>query len=54
MKRFTAQLSDGGYMNVSADRMEISSTDLFVYLGESLVAYLDLGAVLTAHLSEKG
>lgn len=53
MKRFVAQLNDGSFMNVPADRMEVSGTDMFVYLGDSLVAYLDLSAVLSAHLSEK-
>ena len=53
MKRFTAQLNDGSYMNIRADRMEITENAIVVYFDGNLVAYLDTGCVLTAHLSEK-
>lgn len=52
MKRFYAQLTDGGTMNRLADRMEIVNESIRVYIGEELVAYVDLGAVLYAHIVE--
>lgn len=52
MKRFYAQLNDGGSMNKSADRMEIINDSIRVYAGEQLVAYLDLSTVLYAHICD--
>lgn len=50
MKEFYAQLSDGSTMRKRADRMEITDNALRVYDGEKLVAYVDLGTVLYAHM----
>lgn len=52
MKRFYAQLNDGGSMNKPADRMEIISDSIRVYAGDHLVAYLDLSTVLYAHICD--
>lgn len=50
MPRFYAQLNDGGTINRPADSMEIADNAIYVYFGEKLVAYLDLSAVLYAHI----
>lgn len=54
MKKFTAQLNDCSYININADEM-VTKDDiyLFVYCKGTLVAFLDLSCVLTAHLSER-
>lgn len=55
MKKFTAQLNDGGYVSVTADEMILKDdTSIFVYNEGKLVAFLDIGIVLSAYLSEKG
>ena len=53
MKRFIAQLNDGSFINVTADRMEERSGGIFAYDGEGMVAFVDLDAVVCAHVSEK-
>ena len=53
MKRFIAQLNDNSYINVPADHMEVKDNAIFVHNGQELVAWLDVGCVLTAHMSEK-
>lgn len=53
MKRFYAQLNDGGSINKPADRMELVDNSIRVYAGEDLVAYLDVGTVLYAHICEQ-
>lgn len=53
MSQFYAQLSDGSTIKKQADRMEIANESIRVYDGEQLVAYIDLGAALYAHLSVK-
>ncbi len=56
MTRFIADLNGGSHINIHADRMVLTEdrTGLLVYQGMSLVAYVDLSAVTTAHMSEKG
>ena len=54
MKKFTAQLNGGNYISVNADEMVLKDDIyLFVYCEGTLVAFLDLSCVLTAHLSER-
>lgn len=53
MSQFYAQMSDGSTMKKPADRMEIVNESIRVYDGEQLVAYMDLSAVIYAHVSEK-
>lgn len=53
MKKFSALLNDGGHVNVDADRMELLDDAIRVYRGKELVAYVDVGVVLEAHMSEK-
>lgn len=53
MKRFIAQLNDSSHINVPADRMEVKDNAILVFSGLDLVAWLDTGCVLTAHMSEK-
>ena len=52
MKRFIAQLNDGSYINIAADKMELAENNLLVYAAGKLVAYVDCSVVLTAHLNE--
>lgn len=53
MKRFIAQLDDGSHINVPADHMEVKDNAIYVRNGQELVAWLDIGCVATAHMSEK-
>lgn len=50
MKRFVAQLNDGSYINVPADTMQILDNAILVRCGSELVAYVDLGAIVSAHI----
>lgn len=53
MKRFNAFLNDGSYINVAADRMVEQDHAIRVYDGNELVAFVDTGAIVSAHLSER-
>ena len=50
MKQFYAQLSDGSTVKLSADRFELVDNAIRVYANGEIVAYLDTGAVLYAHI----
>ena len=54
MKRFTATMSDGSFINVEATRMELVENMIHVYDGTELVGLVDIGAVLQAHIGERG
>lgn len=54
MKKFIAQLNDGGYINIQADKMQMSDSCIYVYSKENLVAVVDVSVILSAHISEKG
>ena len=54
MKRCNIALNGGSYINVAADRMVKEENMLYVYDGDNLVAAVDIGVVLSAHISEKG
>ena len=54
MKKFTATMSDGSFINVEATRMELVEDMIRVYDKAELVAVVDIGAVLQAHISERG
>ena len=54
MKRCNIVLNGGSYINVAADRMEMEDNMLYVYDGNSLVAVVEITAVISAHISEKG
>lgn len=54
IKRFCAQLNDGSYINVVADRMDLKENMLFVYDGPELVALADISVVLSARISDEG
>ena len=49
-----AQLNGGSFINVPATKMVPGDGGVFAWNGEELVAYVDLTAVVSAHLSEKG
>lgn len=53
MKKFTAQLNDGSFINVPATKMEMADNALMVYNGSDLVAFVDTSAVLSAHISDR-
>ena len=53
-KRFNAVLNGDAYVNVPATRMEVDDNMLYVWNGDDLVALLDVGVVLSAHISEVG
>lgn len=55
MTRFIAGLNGGNHINIPADRMVLTDdhTGLLVYQGLELVAYVDMGAVVTAHMSNR-
>lgn len=52
MKRVIITLNGGKHINIPADRMEVTETELRAWNGKDLVAYVDTGAVVCAHLSE--
>ena len=54
MKRCNIILNGLNYINVAADRMEREENMLYVWDGNSLVAVVELTAVISAHISEKG
>lgn len=54
MKRFCAQMNDGGYINVIADRMEIVENMIYAHDRTELVAVVDISAVVSARISEEG
>ena len=54
MKRCNVVLNGGSYINVAADRMETQENMLYVWDGKNLVAVVEITAVISAHISEKG
>ena len=54
MKRCIITLNGGSYINVAADRMEKEDYMLYAYDGDNLVAAVEITAVISAHISEKG
>lgn len=54
MKKFVAQINDGGFVNIDADRMAFDGEYIVVKRGDETVAVLDINVVLMAHISEKG
>lgn len=53
MKKFVTILNDGSHINVEATRMELTEIAVIAYNGNEPVAYIDLGAVISAHISGK-
>jgi hypothetical protein len=54
VKKFTATMNDGSFINVEATRMELVENMVRVYDKTDLVAMVDISAVITAHISERG
>lgn len=52
MARFCANMSDGNFINVAADRMEIKENMVYAYRGDALAAFADMGCVLHARIEE--
>lgn len=50
MNLFYAALSNGGTIKRTADKMEIVDNSIRVYVSGEVVAYMDLGTVLYAHI----
>ena len=53
MKIFVATLNDGSFINIPATRMEMADNALLVWDGTTLVAYVDTGSVISAHIGER-
>lgn len=53
MKKLVAQLNDGSYINIPADRMELEENCIIVSNAGEMIAVLDVSVVLFAYLSEK-
>lgn len=54
MKKFTATMNDGSFINVEATRMELIENMIRVYDKTDLVAIVDISAVLFASIGERG
>jgi hypothetical protein len=54
VKKFTATMNDGSFINVEATRMELVENMIRVYDGAELVGLVDISTVLQAHISERG
>lgn len=54
MKRANIVLTGEKYINVAADRLEVSENMLYAYNGDSLVALADISIIMEAHISENG
>lgn len=55
MKRFIAAIKYGEketYINVTADRMTIDDSIMYAWLDGQMVAAIDMGIILEAHLSD--
>lgn len=53
MTRFIAQLNDGSYINILADKMKMEDNMILAYQDGCLVALADVSIILSAHLSER-
>lgn len=53
MTYFMTTLSDGSYMNIPADRMDLKDNMLLVWNGEQLVAAVDISCVMHARIDRK-
>lgn len=52
--RCVVKFCDGSYINTAADRMEVLGNLLYVWQEGRLQAIADTGAIIEAHLSERG
>lgn len=52
MKRFVAELNDGSFININAERMEFVGNFLYAWEGENLVAVIDISVLLMAKLDD--
>ena len=55
MKKFTATMNDGSFINVEATWMELDedSNAIRVWNEGDLVAYIDTSVIMSAHISER-
>lgn len=53
MTRFIACLTGDSFINILADEMKLGENYITVYYQKNLVAFLDVGIVLCAYMSEK-
>ena len=56
MKKFTATMNDGSFINVEATWMELDEDNnaIRVWNEGDLVAYVDISVIMSAHISEMG
>lgn len=52
--RCVVKFSDGSHINTAADRMEVCGNLLYVWQEGRLQAIADTGAIIEAHMSERG
>lgn len=55
MKKLVVNFRDGNYLNVEADKLEVSKNDenlILAYKDENLVAAVDMSCTLSLYLSE--
>lgn len=55
MKKLVVNFRDGNYLNVEADKLEVSKNDenlILAYKGCDLVAAVDMSCTLSLYLSE--
>ena len=53
MKKFVAILNDGAHINVEATRMELTEIAVIAWKDKEPVAYIEITAVISAHMSGK-
>lgn len=54
MKKLVANLNDGSFINIPADKMTIEENLIIAKNGEDIVAVIDTAVVLVAYISDKG
>lgn len=54
MKKFTATMNDGSFINVEATRMELVENMIHVFCNDEFIAVVDTSAVLYAYVGERG
>ena len=52
MKKFVAELNDGSFINIYADKMELVGNFLYAWERENLVAVIDISVLLMAKLDD--
>lgn len=54
MRKLVANLNDGSFINIPADKMTIEENLIIAKNGEDIAAVIDTAVVLVAYISDKG